>query len=175
MSVGAFILLAAVLGQPVPDWPAKAAERWVQGGPLTLSGLRGKVVLVRFFTDSACPYCSETAPVLRELDREFSPKGLVVIGVFTPKPEPRPVEVEEARAAARGYGFAFPVVVDDDWGALRALWLDREPDAEFTSASLLVDRRGIVRHVHEGGSIAPGSKDERRLRDAVAKLVAEKP
>ena len=120
VTLGTWILLAAVLGQPVPDWPTKPAGSWVQGGPLTLSGLRGKVVLVRFFTDTGCPYCSETAPALRELDKEFAPKGLVVIGVFTPKPKPRPVDVAEARAASRAYGFEFPVVVDDDWGALRA-------------------------------------------------------
>ena len=174
-SLLAVMAALSVIGQPVPDWPDKPAERWVQGGPLTLSGLRGKVVLVRFFTDTSCPYCSETAPALNELHRAYSDRGLVVIGVFTPKPKPRTVEVAEARAAARAYGFEFPVVVDDDWGALRALWLDREPDAEFTSASLLIDRRGVVRHVHEGGAYAPDSKDFKTMRDAVARLVAERP
>ena len=99
----------------------------------------------------------------------------VVIGVFTPKPKPRTVEVAEARTVARAYGFEFPVVVDDNWGALRALWLDRQPDAEFTSASLLIDRRGVVRHVHEGGAYALDSKDFKTMRDAVARLVAETP
>ena len=175
MSLGAAILLASLVGQPVHDWPAKSAERWVQGGPLTLSGLHGKVVLVRFFTDPSCPYCKETAPALRELHREFSSRGLVVIGIFTPKPDPRPVDVEEARAAVHGYGFEFPVLVDDDWGALRALWLDAEPRADFTSASLLIDRRGVVRHVHEGGGYPPGSEDYRRMHDAIERLVSAKP
>jgi peroxiredoxin len=171
--------IVPLVGQPVPDWPAKPAERWAQGAPTTLSELRGKVVLIRFFTDTACPYCSATAPALREFDREFSGQGLVVIGVYTPKPEPRPVDVAEVRALAREYGFGFPVLVDDDWGALRALWLDRVPDARFTSASLLIDRRGIVRHVHEGGAYAKDAreplarKDYKRMRDAIEKLVAE--
>lgn len=173
MSLGALILLASLVGQPVHDWPAKGAERWVQGGPVTLSGLQGRVVLVRFFTDPSCPYCKETAPALQELHREFGPAGLVVIGVYTPKPDPRPVDVEEVREVVRDYGFEFPVLVDEDWGALRTLWLDRERTAGFTSASLLIDRRGIVRHVHEGGAYAPGSKDYRRMRDAIARLVAE--
>ena len=174
MSLGALILLASLVGQPVRDWPAKPAERWVQGGPLTLSGLRGKVVLVRFFTDPSCPYCKETAPALQGLHHEFGPAGLVVIGVYTPKPDPRPVDAEEVRGTVRAYGFEFPVVVDEDWGALRALWLDREPSADFTSASLLIDRRGIVRHVHEGGAYPPGSKDYRRMHDAIVKLVNER-
>ena len=169
----------SIVGRPVPDWPAKPAERWVQGEPANLSDLRGRVVLVRFFTDTSCPYCSETAPALNALHEEFSSRGLVVIGVYTPKPDPRPVTVKEARAAARAYRFRFPVVIDDDWGALRALWLDRVPDAGFTSASLLVDRHGIVRHVQEGGAYAPDAKesqareDYRAMHDAIEKLVRE--
>jgi peroxiredoxin len=170
----------SLLGHPVPDWPAKPADKWVQGTPATLSELRGKVVLVRFFTDTSCPYCSETAPALNDFHREFASRGLVVIGVYTPKPEPRPVKAQEARAAARRYGFEFPVVIDDDWGALNALWLDRVPDAEFTSASLLIDRRGIVRHVQEGGAYAKDAPDAKARADfekmhaAIAQLVTER-
>ena len=54
--------VSIVLGKPAPDWPEL---RWAQGGPLALSDLRGKVVLVRFFTDPDCPYCSATAPALK--------------------------------------------------------------------------------------------------------------
>ena len=46
--------------------------------------------------------------------------------------------VDEVRRYVEAYGFRFPVAVDDDWSALRALWLDRVPDARFTSASLLI-------------------------------------
>jgi len=176
----AWAVALSLLNHPVPDWPAKPAEKWVQGSPSALSDLRGQVVLVRFFTERSCPYCSETAPALNELHREFSRRGLVVIGVYTPKPDPRPVQPKEARAAARGYGFEFPVVIDDDWGALHALWLDPVPESEFTSASLLVDRRGVVRHVQEGGAYAKDAKDPKARADfeamhrAIEKLVAER-
>ena len=170
----------SLLNHPVPDWPAKPAEKWVQGAPAALSDLRGRVVLVRFFTEKSCPYCSETALALNQLYREFSGRGLVVIGVYTPKPDPRPVRPKEARAVAREYGFAFPVVIDDDWGALRTLWLDVAPDAEFTSASLLVDRRGIVRHFQEGGTYAKDANDPKArsdfetMHEAITELVAER-
>lgn len=170
--------IQALLGQPVPEWPEKPAERWVQGGPLTLAGLRGKVVLIRFFTDDACPYCRKTAPALNALHLEFAPSGLVVIGMFTPKPAPRPVAASEVREIAGDYGFEFPVAVDDDWGALRALWLDRVPGASYTSASLLIDRDGILRHVQEGGVYAEDAPDARSredfraLRSAIERLVA---
>jgi peroxiredoxin len=152
----------ALTGTASPDWPAR---QWVQGGPLQLSDLRGKVVLVRFFMDSECPLCRATAPALNALHDEFGPRGLVVIGMYTPKPRPRPTRVDEVRGYVKAYGFRFPVAVDDDWGALRRLWLDRVPDADFTSSSLLIDRQGIVRHVHRGGVFAPDSTDPQARRD----------
>ena len=96
-----------------------------------------------------------------------------------PKPKPRPVKAQDVRALARKYAFEFPVVIDDDWGALNALWLDRVPDAEFTSASLLIDRHGVVRHVQEGGAYAKDAKNPKEREDfekmlaAIAQLVAE--
>jgi len=130
-----------------------------------MSDLRGKVVLVRFFTDPDCPFCRVTAPALNELHAEHASRGLVVVGMYTPKPRPAPATTEEVRRVAEGYGFRFPVAVDDDWSALRALWLDRVPRAGFTSASLLVDRAGKVRHVHPGGAYAPGAADPGARRD----------
>jgi len=172
--------LAALLGQPVPAWPAKTEAQWVQGGPLDLKGLRGKVVLIRFFTGTTCPYCSATAPALNAFQREFGPKGLVVIGMYTPKPHPQPTPIAEVREIVKTYGFAFPVAVDDDWGALRTLWLDRVPGASFTSASLLIDRAGRLRHVHEGGVFAregageQARQDYEKMRAAIVAALAER-
>jgi peroxiredoxin len=174
----AALLLAAsmVLGKPAPAWPEL---RWVQGGPLALSDLRGKVVLVRFFTDPDCPYCSATAPALNELQQNFGSRGLAVVGFYTPKPSPRATTVEHVSRVARKYGFSFPVAVDDEWKALRRLWLDRA-DSGWTSASLLIDREGIVRHLHPGGVFAKDSSDPGaregydEMRRAIVRLLAEK-
>jgi peroxiredoxin len=172
-------LLAALLGQPVPEWPAKPESAWVQGGPLTLQELRGKVVLIRFFMDADCPYCRGTAPSLNEFHDTFAARGLVVIGMYTPKPRPRAVTADEVRGYVKAYGFTFPVAIDADWGALHRLWLDRVEDAAYTSATLLIDRRGILRHVQEGGIYAKDSADPRARRDyeemrtAIVELLAE--
>jgi peroxiredoxin len=178
----AAVLLASglsILGKPVPEWPVKASEKWVQGGPLSLADLRGKVVLLRFFMDKDCPLCRGTAPALNEFHREFASRGLAVVGMFTPKPRPRPVPTGVVRDYVRAYGFEFPVAVDDDWSALRRLWLDRVPDAAYTSASLLIDRDGILRHVHQGGLYSKdvADREARRgyeeMRAAIEKLLAE--
>jgi peroxiredoxin len=153
---------AALLGRPSPDWPAR---RWMQGGPLQLADLRGRVVLLRFFMESDCPYCRGTAPTLNALHEDLAARGLVVIGMYTPKPRPRPVAAGEVERYVADYGFRFPVAVDEDWAALRRLWLDRVPGASFTSSSLVIDRRGVVRHVHPGGIFAAGSPDTRARQD----------
>ena len=168
---------SALLGKPSPEW---SNERWIQGGPLRLADLRGKVVLVRFFMDADCPYCRGTAPALNELDRELGPRGLVVVGMYTPKPRPRPVTLDEVRGYVKSYGFRFPVAVDDDWATLRKLWLDRVPDASYTSASLLIDRKGVVRHVQKGGlyakdaASAEARRDYEAMRSAIVSLLAER-
>lgn len=165
---GLLLLLAGptneVLGRPSPEF---AELRWVQGGPLTLAELRGRVVLVRFFTDPHCPFCRATAPALNELQSELGPRGLTVVGFYTPKPRPRPTSVADVRKTVESYGFRFPVAVDDDWATLRRLWLDRASGSGWTSASLLIDRRGIVRHVHPGGAYAKDSSDPQARRDYV--------
>jgi len=172
-------LLAALLGQAVPEWPAKPAESWVQGRPVTLAALRGKVVLIRFFMDADCPYCRATAPSLNDFHDAFAARGLVVIGMYTPKPRPRAVTPSEVRGYVKSYGFTFPVAIDADWSALHKLWLDRVPDAEFTSATLLIDRHGILRHVQKGGVYAKDAADPRarrdyeELRQAIVALLAE--
>jgi len=172
-------VLAAIVGHAVPEWPAKPPALWVQGGPLTLAGLRGRVVLIRFFMDADCPYCRGTAPTLNALHDAFADRGLVVVGMYTPKPHPREVTVEEVRGYVKAYGFRFPVAIDADWGALHRLWLDRVPKATFTSASLLIDRRGILRHVQEGGVYAKDAADPQARRDydemhaAILELLAE--
>jgi peroxiredoxin len=167
---------AALLGRSAPEW---GPHVWVQGGPLSLADLRGKVVLVRFFMSAECPLCRATAPSLNALHRDLGPAGLVVVGMFTPKPRPSPTSVEEVRKHVQAYGFPFPVAVDDDWSALRALWLDRVPNAAYTSSSLLIDKRGIVRHVHPGGTFSRDAADPRAradydaMRAAIEKLLAE--
>ncbi len=178
--IASFLLAAGlpILGKPVPEWPEKAPEKWVQGGPLRLADLRGRVVLIRFFMDADCPLCRGTAPALNEFHREFSARGLTVVGMYTPKSRPRPVPTDVVSEYVEAYGFQFPVAVDDDWSALRRLWLDRAPDAEYTSASLLIDGDGILRHVHEGGLFAKdaASPEARRgyqeMRTAIEKLLA---
>jgi thiol-disulfide isomerase/thioredoxin len=71
----------ALIGRAAPEWHGLT---WLQGGPLTLHKPRGKVVLLRFWTDG-CPSCQASAPALRTLDERWRARGLVVVGIHHPK------------------------------------------------------------------------------------------
>jgi thiol-disulfide isomerase/thioredoxin len=69
-----------LIGKPAPPL---ALKDWLNSNPLEMLDLRGKVVLLRWWTEG-CPYCVATAPALVSLERTYGSRGLQVIGVFHP-------------------------------------------------------------------------------------------
>jgi thiol-disulfide isomerase/thioredoxin len=160
--------VASRVGRPAPGWEASS---WLNSPPLTVEGLRGKVVLVRWFMATECPYCSATAPALRALHDDYADRGLVVVGMYHHKSDGA-LDLAEVRALVeQDYRFEFPVAIDDDWRTLRRWWLDDHPDS-WTSVSFLLDRAGVVRAVHLGGEYPPGSADEAALRRWIERLLS---
>jgi len=156
------------VGAPAPELPLDA---WLHSPPLKWKDLRGQVVLLRWWTDAGCPYCTTTAPSLRQLQESYGERGLRVIGVFHPKPA-GDRSVERARRAAERFGFAFPIALDPDWNTLRRWWLDGTP-RQWTSVSFLVDKKGIIRYVHPGGEFRPGDRDYREIEKTILRLLAD--
>lgn len=113
-----------------------------RGKPLSLSALRGKVVLVDFWTYS-CINCQRTLPHVEAWYKRYRRDGFVVVGVHTPEFAFEHV-VSNVRAQAMTLGVRYPVAVDDEdktWDAY---------DNEYWPAEYLIDARGVVRHVHFG-------------------------
>ena len=146
---------AELLDRPARAW---SFDRWVDSPPLSLAGLRGHVVLLRWF-NTGCRYCGNTLPALESLRTRYAAQGLVVVGVFHPKPR-RPVSDAFVRRTARTLGFLGPVAVDERWSTLERWWLANHPERNWTSVSFLIDREGIVRWAHGGGEYHP-SRDPR--------------
>ena len=155
-----------LLGRPAPAWQA---GRWFNSPPLALHDLAGKVVLVRWFMSPSCPLCSATAPSLNQLWRAYRDRGLVVVGMYHHK-EAAPLDPDAVAGYLRHFGFEFPVAIDPDWRTLRRWWLDGH-ERSFTSVTFLIDRAGVIRHIHAGGKLAPGSPDFQRMRDAIEELL----
>jgi thiol-disulfide isomerase/thioredoxin len=149
-----------MLGRPAPAW---GFTRWVRGGPYSVAELRGRVVLVRWWTDG-CRYCQATLPALERLRREH-PRDLLVIGVYHPKP-PRPVSDRHVVQVADRIGFGGPIALDQDWEVLGRYWLDGHPERDWTSVSFLIDRAGRIRWVHGGGEYHPSEDPGHAACDA---------
>jgi len=122
---------------------------------MTLADLRGKVVVLRWWTEG-CHFCATTLPVLDRERRDHARDDLVVIGVYHPKP-PRPVSDRHVLAVAQKLGFRGPIAFDGEWTTLGRYWLDGHPERNWTSVSFLIDRDGVIRWVHGGGEYHPSS------------------
>jgi cytochrome c biogenesis protein CcdA/thiol-disulfide isomerase/thioredoxin len=115
---------------------------WINSEPLTLRRLRGKVVLIDFWTYS-CVNCLRTLPHLKAWDRAYRDDGLTIIGVHAPEFafERVPANV---RTAVRKLGIRYPVALDNDFATWRAY------ANEYWPAKYLIDRTGRVRYFHFG-------------------------
>ena len=115
---------------------------WINSKPLTLAQLRGKVVLVDFWTYS-CINCLRTLPHLKAWYAAYHKDGLVIVGVHTPEFAFEHVS-SNVRAAVKRLGITYPVVQDNrfkTWdGYANQYW----------PAEYLIDRQGHVRHTHFG-------------------------
>lgn len=145
-----------------PEFPANAT--WLQGGPLRMNELRGRVVLIDFW-DYTCVNCLRTLPYVRGWHERYADRGLTVVGVHAPEFSFAREEGNVRRAVER-LGIAYPVVVDNDF----ALW--QAYANRFWPAKYLVDRDGYLRFYHHG----EGAYDEVEraiqslLRDADASV-----
>ncbi len=151
----------SLVGSSAPSWRNRD---WINSKPLSLAQLKGKVVLVRFFTGPSCPFCRATASALNRLHAQYGDKGLVVIGMYTPKPVPAHQPLSRIRRLVQEYGFEFPVAVDNDWATLKAFWLNRVSNPAFTSVAFVIDRQGLIRWVHPGGQFSPEGSSVRSRR-----------
>ncbi len=164
--------VAALIGTTPPEWQV---ERWMNSAPLTLESLRGQVVLVRWWT-SGCPFCSATAPALRSFNRTYGERGLKVIGVYHHKDD-GPFDPSVYEETAKKYEFTFPVAFDPEWRTLNAWMRDKSGnvvETGWTSVTFLLDKHGVVRHVHPGGQYVDGDPGYAELNAAIEKLLAEK-
>ncbi len=128
---------------PAPNFTD--TQRWLNtpgGRPLSIPGLRGKVVLIDFWTYT-CINCLRTLPHVEAWYRKYRRDGLVVVGVHTPE-FPFEKEAGNVEEAIASNGLTYPVVQDNDYGTWNAY------ANQYWPAKYLIDARGRVRYVHFG-------------------------
>jgi thiol-disulfide isomerase/thioredoxin len=123
-----------------PEFPPSVT--WLQGGPLTMAGLRGRPVLIDFW-DYTCLNCLRTLPYVKEWHRRYHSLGLTVVGVHAPEFS-FAREYNNVLRAVREHGVEYPVLLDNDYAVWQA-YANR-----YWPAKYLVDGNGYLRGYHHG-------------------------
>jgi cytochrome c biogenesis protein CcdA/thiol-disulfide isomerase/thioredoxin len=135
------------------------AVEWLNSPPLTAEGLRGKVVLVDFWTYS-CINCLRAIPYVRAWAEKYKDQGLVVIGVHAPE-FAFEKNIDNVRRATKDLKIDYPVAIDNDYAIWRAF------DNQYWPAHYFIDAEGRLRHHHFG----EGEYDE--SEKVIQQLLAE--
>jgi cytochrome c biogenesis protein CcdA/thiol-disulfide isomerase/thioredoxin len=118
------------------------AVEWLNSPPLTAEALRGKVVLVDFWTYS-CINCLRAIPYVSAWAEKYRNQGLVVIGVHAPE-FAFEKNIDNVRRAAKDLNIGYPVAIDNDYAIWRAF------DNQYWPAHYFIDAQGRIRHHHFG-------------------------
>ncbi len=133
---------------------------WYNSAPLSLASLRGKVVLVDFWTYS-CVNCVRTLPHLTKLWAQYKDLPFVIVGVHSPEFtfEKNP---DNVAAAIKHHGLGYPIAQDNDFATWRAF------DNRYWPASYLIDAQGVIRYTHFGDGEAEAT--DLAVRSLLAEL-----
>jgi thiol-disulfide isomerase/thioredoxin len=117
-------------------------DKWLNSQPLSISQLRGKVVLVDFWTYT-CINCINTLPHVRDWNQKYKDQGLVVIGVHTPE-YPFERDTDNVKAAIKRFNITYPVAQDNHYATWSAY------NNQYWPAFYLIDTEGQVVYSHFG-------------------------
>ena len=150
---------ASLLNTNQPEVELTGITNWLNSPPLTLSQLKGKVVLIDFWTYT-CINCIRTLPHIESWYQQFKDKGFVVIGVHTPEFE---FEHNTANVAAaiKQYGITYPVAQDNNYATWNAY------NNQYWPAEYLIDAKGVIRRVNFGEG------DYENMQQAIVELLKE--
>jgi len=134
-------------------------SNWIDSEPLTMASLKGKVVLIDFWTYT-CINCIRTMPYLTSWDEKYRDKGLIIVGVHTPEFEFEK-KTSNVENAIKQYKIKYPVAQDNDFATWNAF------NNQYWPAKYLIDANGIVRYSHFGEG------DYDKTEEAIQRLLKE--
>jgi peroxiredoxin len=151
-------------GIPAPEF--QGVTQWINSEPLTMAKLRGKIVVVHFWTNG-CYNCVNNYPHYRSWQERYAGKDVAIIGIHTPE-TPGEHDVERIKVQAAKHGLKFPIAVDNDGSNWNA-WDNRSWPTVY-----VIDRRGIVRFTWEGELSFKGAAGEETVRKLIDELLLER-
>jgi thiol-disulfide isomerase/thioredoxin len=151
---------AGALSHPTPAPEFTGIDKWLNSEPLTLQQLRGKVVLVDFWTYS-CINCVHTLPYVKTWNQKYKDQGLVVVGVHTPE-YPFERDTGNVKTAIKRFDITYPVAQDNRFATWTAY------DNQYWPAFYLIDKQGKVVYTHFGEG------EYEQTEAAIKQLLAQK-
>ncbi|MCS2172995.1 cytochrome c biogenesis protein DipZ [Scandinavium sp. TWS1a] len=144
------------------------AVQWLNSPPLTAESLRGKVVLVDFWTYS-CINCLRTLPYVKAWAEKYRDQGLVVIGVHSPE-FAFERDINNVTKESKKLGITYPIAIDNNFGIWQAF------NNQYWPAHYFIDAKGHIRYMHFGeGNYAESERViQELLRQAGAQNVNDK-
>lgn len=152
---------------PAPLAPEfKGIDHWLNTAPLTMQQLRGKVVLVEFWTYS-CINCIHVMPHVKQWHADYKDQGLVVVGVHTPE-YGYEKQLDNLQAAVKRFGITYPVAQDNGYQTWNAY------GNQYWPALYLIDAEGrvVYQHFGEGGYDVTEARIRQLLKAVPAKAPA---
>src|SRR6267378_2625825 len=125
-----------------PKAPSFAKGDWINSDPTTLEKLRGRVVLVEFWT-FGCYNCRNTLPSVKEWDAKYRDSGLTIVSVHTPETDSE-YSLDNVRKEVPALGIKYPVVTDNDYATWKAYGVEAWPTL------LVLDKQGRIRWLQVG-------------------------
>ncbi len=153
-----------IVARPAPEFNQTEPDAWLNSPPLTMASLRGKVVLLDFWT-FGCWNCYRSFPWLNALEEKYANHDLQVIGIHTPEFEHEKVRANIEEKIAE-FGLKHPSMMDNDfyyWKSMRN---------RYWPSFYLIDKRGFIRHVFIG-EIHAEDRRAQAIEHALKNLLAE--
>ncbi len=157
-------LLTAEEAPQAPAFTHTAESEWINSAPLTLSELRGQVLLLDFWT-FACWNCYRSFPWLNDLENRLHNEGLRIIGVHTPEFDHERVRANIEKKIHE-FGLQHPVMMDNDFSYWNAM------DNRYWPAFYLIDKQGRIR-ARYAGETHKGDRRAQKIESDLKVLLSE--
>jgi thiol-disulfide isomerase/thioredoxin len=139
-AAAAILVSACAAAGPAPEFTG--IEKWLNSEPLSMQQLRGKVVLIDFWTYT-CINCVNTLPHVKHWHQKYKDQGLVVVGVHTPE-YAFERSTENVKKALTRFQISYPVAQDNRYATWSAY------SNRYWPAVYLIDRKGRIAYTHFG-------------------------
>ena len=134
--------ISLAIDTPFPAPELRGLTNWINSDPLTLEGLKGKVVLIDFWT-FGCINCQRTRPYVNSWYEKYKDQWLVVLGLHAPE-FAYEKKYENVKSAVEKYAIQYPVALDQDFSTWKAY------ENQYWPALYFIGRDGQLYHMHFG-------------------------